>query len=93
MLLIAWFIGSAVVNAPFPAVARQVRSSEVLRGVNDVHAAGRDDHVLRLPAPDRQEPLHPGVRRARHQRLGERAGAGPGGAGLAGGAKQTGTAW
>jgi len=36
VLLIAWFIGSAVVNAPFPAVARQVRSSEVLRGVNDV---------------------------------------------------------
>jgi S1-C subfamily serine protease len=34
VLLIAWFIGSAVVNAPFPAVARQVRSSEVLRGVN-----------------------------------------------------------
>jgi S1-C subfamily serine protease len=33
VLLIAWFIGSAVVNAPFPAVARQVRSSEVLRGV------------------------------------------------------------
>ena len=36
VLIIAWFIGSAVVNAPFPAVARQVRSSEVLRGVNDV---------------------------------------------------------
>jgi len=35
VLLIAWFIGSAMVNAPFPAVARQVRSSEVLRGVND----------------------------------------------------------
>jgi S1-C subfamily serine protease len=33
VLLIAWFIGSAVVHAPFPAVARQVRSSEVLRGV------------------------------------------------------------
>src|SRR5690349_4796161 len=33
VLLIAWFIGSAVVNAPFPAVARQVRSSDVLRGV------------------------------------------------------------
>jgi S1-C subfamily serine protease len=33
VLLIAWFIGSAVVNAPFPAVAKQVRSSEVLRGV------------------------------------------------------------
>jgi S1-C subfamily serine protease len=36
VLLIAWFIGSAVVKAPFPAVARQVRSSEVLRGVGDV---------------------------------------------------------
>jgi len=35
VLVIAWFVGSAVVNAPFPAVARQVRSSEVLRGVND----------------------------------------------------------
>ncbi len=33
VLLIAWFIGSAVVNAPFPAVDKQVRSSEVLRGV------------------------------------------------------------
>jgi S1-C subfamily serine protease len=33
VLLIAWFIGSAVVNAPFPSVARQVRSSDVLRGV------------------------------------------------------------
>jgi S1-C subfamily serine protease len=36
VLVIAWFIGSAVVHAPFPAVARQVRSSEVLRGVGDV---------------------------------------------------------
>ena len=36
VLLIAWFIGSAVVNAPFPAVARQVRSSVVLRGVGVV---------------------------------------------------------
>lgn len=36
VLLIAWFIGSAVINAPFPAVARQVRSSEVLRGVGNV---------------------------------------------------------
>jgi S1-C subfamily serine protease len=35
VLLIAWFIGSAVVNAPFPAVARQVRYSEVIRGVNN----------------------------------------------------------
>jgi S1-C subfamily serine protease len=40
VLLIAWFIGSAVVNAPFPAVARQVRSSEVLRGVNDFMPPG-----------------------------------------------------
>jgi S1-C subfamily serine protease len=40
VLLIAWFIGSAVVNAPFPAVARQVRSSEVLRGVNNVMPSG-----------------------------------------------------
>jgi S1-C subfamily serine protease len=36
VLLIAWFIGSAVVHAPFPSVARQVRSSEVLRGVDDL---------------------------------------------------------
>jgi S1-C subfamily serine protease len=36
VLLIAWFIGSAVINAPFPAVARQVRSSEVLRGVGQI---------------------------------------------------------
>src|SRR5690242_4671663 len=40
VLLIAWFIGSAVVKAPFPAVARQVRSSEVLRGVNDFMPPG-----------------------------------------------------
>jgi S1-C subfamily serine protease len=40
VLLIAWFIGSAVVNAPFPAVARQVRSSQVLRGVNDFMPPG-----------------------------------------------------
>jgi S1-C subfamily serine protease len=40
VLLIAWFIGSAVVHAPFPAVARQVRSSEVLRGVNDFMPPG-----------------------------------------------------
>ena len=33
VLLIAWFIGSAVIYSPFPTVARQVRSSEVLRGV------------------------------------------------------------
>jgi len=33
VLLIAWFIGSAVASAPFPAVARQVDYSVVLRGV------------------------------------------------------------
>src|SRR6266480_3782375 len=34
VLLIAWLIGSAVANAPFPAVAGQVGSSAVLRGVD-----------------------------------------------------------
>jgi S1-C subfamily serine protease len=34
VLLIAWLIGSAVVNAPFPAVAGQVSRSVVLRGVD-----------------------------------------------------------
>lgn len=34
VLLIAWLIGSAVVNAPFPAVAGQVGGSAVLRGVD-----------------------------------------------------------
>ena len=34
VLLIAWFIGSAVANAPFPSVARQVNESMVLRGVD-----------------------------------------------------------
>jgi S1-C subfamily serine protease len=34
VLLIAWFIGSAVASAPFPAVARQVNGSVVLRGVD-----------------------------------------------------------
>lgn len=34
VLLIAWLIGSAAVNAPFPAIARQVSSSTVLRGVD-----------------------------------------------------------
>jgi S1-C subfamily serine protease len=34
VLLIAWFIGSAVANAPFPSVARQVDKSMVLRGVD-----------------------------------------------------------
>jgi len=36
VLLIAWFIGSAVANSPFPAVARQVRSSAVIRGVGQI---------------------------------------------------------
>jgi S1-C subfamily serine protease len=34
VLLIAWLIGSAVANAPFPAVAGQVSRSTVLRGVD-----------------------------------------------------------
>jgi S1-C subfamily serine protease len=34
VLLIAWLIGSAVANAPFPAVAGQVSRSVVLRGVD-----------------------------------------------------------
>jgi S1-C subfamily serine protease len=34
VLLIAWLIGSAVANAPFPAVAGQVGGSVVLRGVD-----------------------------------------------------------
>jgi S1-C subfamily serine protease len=34
VLLIAWLIGSAVANAPFPAVAGQVSGSVVLRGVD-----------------------------------------------------------
>ena len=33
VLLIAWFIGSAIANSPFPAMARQVQGSLVLRGV------------------------------------------------------------
>ncbi len=34
VLLIAWLIGSATVNAPFPAIVRQVNNSAVLRGVD-----------------------------------------------------------
>jgi S1-C subfamily serine protease len=34
VLLIAWLIGSAVANAPFPAIAGQVSRSAVLRGVD-----------------------------------------------------------
>jgi hypothetical protein len=44
VLLIAWLIGSAVVNAPFPAVAGQVGNSAVLRGGGQVHAPGA--HVM-----------------------------------------------
>jgi S1-C subfamily serine protease len=36
VLLIAWFIGSAVINAPFPAVAKQVNQSLVLRTVDRI---------------------------------------------------------
>ncbi len=36
VLLIAWLIGSAVVNAGFPAITGQVRNSAVLRGVDAV---------------------------------------------------------
>ena len=36
VLLIAWLIGSAVVNSGFPAVTGQVRNSAVLRGVDAV---------------------------------------------------------
>jgi S1-C subfamily serine protease len=36
VLLIAWLIGSAVANAPFPAVAGQVSGSVVLRGVDRI---------------------------------------------------------
>lgn len=36
VLLIAWFIGSAVANAPFPAVARQVNRSAVLQWVDTI---------------------------------------------------------
>jgi S1-C subfamily serine protease len=34
VLLIAWFIGSAVINAPFPTVVTQVHNSAVLRAVD-----------------------------------------------------------
>jgi S1-C subfamily serine protease len=39
VLLIAWLIGSAVANAPFPAVAGQVSGSVVLRGVDRIMPA------------------------------------------------------
>src|SRR5215468_365738 len=44
VLLIAWLIGSAVVNAPFPAVAGQVSNSAVLRGVDRFMPQGA--HVM-----------------------------------------------
>ena len=44
VLLIAWLIGSAVVNAPFPAVAGQVGNSVVLRGVDRAMPSGA--HVM-----------------------------------------------
>jgi S1-C subfamily serine protease len=34
VLLIAWFLGSAVANAPFPAIARQVNRSALLQWVD-----------------------------------------------------------
>ena len=36
LLVVAWFIGSAVGNSPFSALRSQVGNSEVLRGVDDV---------------------------------------------------------
>jgi len=36
VLLVAWLIGSAVANAPFPSVARQVQDSAVLSQVDRV---------------------------------------------------------
>lgn len=44
VLLIAWLIGSAVANAPFPAVAGQVSRSVVLRGVDRFMPPGA--HVM-----------------------------------------------
>jgi Trypsin-like peptidase domain/Colicin V production protein len=36
VLIVAWLIGSFVVNAPFPSISRQVNGSEVLRTVDRV---------------------------------------------------------
>ncbi len=44
VLLIAWLIGSAVANAPFPAVTSQVSGSVVLRGVD--RFMPQDAHVM-----------------------------------------------
>ena len=43
VLLIAWFIGSAVASAPLPAVARQVDYSVVLRGVGTLMPGAAHD--------------------------------------------------
>ena len=40
VLIVAWLIGSFVVNAPFPAVARQVNDSAVLRTVDTLMPRG-----------------------------------------------------
>ena len=48
VLLIAWFIGSAVVNAPFPAVARQVNQSLVLRTVDRLMPRAADSMFSRF---------------------------------------------
>ena len=44
VLLIAWFIGSAVASAPFPAVARQVNRSAVLQWVDTIMP--RSAHIM-----------------------------------------------
>lgn len=36
MLLIAWFVGSAVANSPFPDLSYQVRHSQILRSIDQV---------------------------------------------------------
>ncbi|MQA83073.1 MAG: MarP family serine protease [Streptosporangiales bacterium] len=36
MLLIAWFVGTAVAHSPFPALSYQVRHSQVLRSVDQL---------------------------------------------------------
>jgi S1-C subfamily serine protease len=40
VLIVAWLIGSFVVNAPFPAIARQVNNSAVLRTVDSMMPRG-----------------------------------------------------
>ena len=41
VLVVAWLIGSFVVSAPFPAIARQVDNSAVLRTVDRMMPRGR----------------------------------------------------